>query len=392
VLSQWPAAELYRAESRKEPRNWIVRWLNACGQVDDAAAARALRKYGRMVARKDSKVWVNLGPFQRPYAPFDFNSGMDTKDVTRNDAVTMEVIGAKDKVKPQKRQGLNEGVKAQAPKGLSDEVKKAVLDDLGEGYEFAKGEDGSEVLQRKAETQGAEKPQVPQIEQTPEPPTPQVETPATPKKTKAENPVSDGLQIARRNPKPLEEMKGVIDKVHDDGKLPRIKVDGKAPSGSNGVYRAWKSGEADSMGVRSRMGDVFTFAHEIGHFLDHQALGQKGQFASQTDSALQAWRDAVRESANIKEMLEARAKGEKDFNYSYYLQTLEIWARAYSQWLIEKILARELGSPELREKLKRERDARMAFKHQAGQWDEEDFKPIAAAIDELFRKKGWLLE
>jgi hypothetical protein len=135
VLSEWPASELYRAEARHEPRDWPVRWLGAAGEVGDEDAAAALRRYGRMVARKDSTIWVNLGPFKLPYAPFDFNSGMDTKDVERGDAIGLGVYSeSADAPAPQSR-GLNDLLQA-SPNVRSAALRSALLEDVGDEFEF----------------------------------------------------------------------------------------------------------------------------------------------------------------------------------------------------------------------------------------------------------------
>lgn len=103
VLLAYPAQELYRLEKRKEPRNWHLRWLNAAGEVGDAAAAAALRNHGKMVAAKDSAIWTALSAFGTPYPPFDFNSGMDVRDVGYKQAVALGVIVPGQIVQPQRR-------------------------------------------------------------------------------------------------------------------------------------------------------------------------------------------------------------------------------------------------------------------------------------------------
>jgi hypothetical protein len=374
VLSAWPASELYRAERRHEPRNWPVRWLNAAGEVGDDAAARALRKYGQMVARNDSKIWEHLGPFKLPYAPFDWNSGMDRRDKKRSDAIALGIIEPGDVVRPQTR-GLNDLLQA-SPNVRSAELRKALLEDLGDTFEFE-----GDVLKRKGQPLiGPEDspieplPQIPRIEQK------------VAKSAKETKPVSAALQIVRRNPRPLEDFKTLIDQIHDDGVLPPIKVDGQPPENSNGVFRR-SNNVPESIGVRSRRGDVFTFGHEIGHFIDHQALGERGQYASELHADLQAFRDAARSSANLQALQEALKENPR---LEYFLRPREVWARAYAQWLAEKILGRELGSAEMREAITRELESRLAMPHQVGHWTAEDFKAISAAIDALFQKKGWL--
>jgi len=67
ALDAFPAQELFRAEDRKEPRNWIERWRGAGGQFYDG---------DRMIALKSDPIWSEISAFDTPYPPFDYNSGM----------------------------------------------------------------------------------------------------------------------------------------------------------------------------------------------------------------------------------------------------------------------------------------------------------------------------
>ena len=76
ILSEWPAWELVRITPRKAPRDWQARWAAAGGTLHD----------GRMIALKTSPVWAALSRFGKPYAPFDFNSGMGVEEIDRDTA------------------------------------------------------------------------------------------------------------------------------------------------------------------------------------------------------------------------------------------------------------------------------------------------------------------
>ncbi|MBI3418115.1 MAG: hypothetical protein HY043_22735 [Verrucomicrobia bacterium] len=95
VLLTWPAQELLRIESRKEPRNWPERWLGAGGKFFG----------GLMIARKDSPVWRKLGNARdglgNPYPPFAFNSGMGVQDVPYCEALALGIIDDRAVIKPQ---------------------------------------------------------------------------------------------------------------------------------------------------------------------------------------------------------------------------------------------------------------------------------------------------
>jgi len=67
----------------------------------------------------------------------------------------------------------------------------------------------------------------------------------------------------------------------------------------------------------------------------------------------------------------------------YYFSSEEIWARSYSQYIAVKSQNRLLL-----DQLSAERN--IPVYGDCIQWDDEDFAPIAAAIDELFMEMGWL--
>ena len=86
-----PARELVRMTNPKgEARDWESRWIDAGGELVD----------GRMVDLADSSVWQNLGDgvggysdtLGNPYAPFAFNSGMNTIDIGRREAEELGLL------------------------------------------------------------------------------------------------------------------------------------------------------------------------------------------------------------------------------------------------------------------------------------------------------------
>lgn len=82
VLRAFPALEFVRVASRKAPRgDWKRRWIAAGGAVFG----------GRMIARVNDPVWRKLSRFGKPYAPFDFGSGMGTRKVARREAERLGV-------------------------------------------------------------------------------------------------------------------------------------------------------------------------------------------------------------------------------------------------------------------------------------------------------------
>lgn len=115
--------------------------------------------------------------------------------------------------------------------------------------------------------------------------------------------------------------------------------------------------------------------HETGHRLDHQVLGSRGEYASVSHPDLQEFRDAVASSEAVKELKRL------DSEYrDYYLLPQELWARAYAQYI-----AKRSGDPFLLAQLDL-----AAADADGSQWSDADFVLIGRAIDNLFKKKGWI--
>lgn len=108
ILDEYPAQELYRAEDRKEPRDWPARWEEAGGKFFPGDADYP---EGRMIALKSDPIWEKISAFGLPYAPFDYNSGMDLQDIDRDEAEDLGLIDAGEVVHPQ-RSPFNDGVQA----------------------------------------------------------------------------------------------------------------------------------------------------------------------------------------------------------------------------------------------------------------------------------------
>lgn len=130
-LKQWPAVEMYRAEQRKEPRDWPSRWRQA--------GARLVK--GRFVAAFDAPVWTKISRFEHPYPIFDFNSGMWTRMVHATEAKRLGVsVNVHKRFKPVR---LTDGLKTEATKRMGRQLAAAVARNLP-GFKL--GSDG--VLRR----------------------------------------------------------------------------------------------------------------------------------------------------------------------------------------------------------------------------------------------------
>ena len=82
ALLAFPCQELVRIRNSKEKRDWQARWVAAGGKLTN----------GRMIAEKTDPIWIALNRFGVPYAPFDFNSGMGLRDISRREAIALGII------------------------------------------------------------------------------------------------------------------------------------------------------------------------------------------------------------------------------------------------------------------------------------------------------------
>lgn len=83
MLEAYPAGELVKARDGEEPYDWNIRWAESGGRTYN----------DRMIALKNDPVWLNLSDFGHPHPPFAFGSGMDVVDVSRVEAVELQLIG-----------------------------------------------------------------------------------------------------------------------------------------------------------------------------------------------------------------------------------------------------------------------------------------------------------
>ena len=226
-------------------------------------------------------------------------------------------------------------------------------------------------------------------------------------------PVADALTLPKgKNGTPLQTTLDAIGKVHGDGELPPIPIESTASRGRQGAY--WhdpRIGSADKITIsRNADNPAFTLAHEIGHFLDHQGIngGQAGAgaFASLNVeraelAGLREWEAAIKASRARKEMIDMAARGkvevtlpdgittmyDVDSRYilRYALDGEEQFARSYAQYI-----AVRSGDPTLLEGLNAARNREAGQVYYATQWDDDDFEPIARALDTLFAGLGWL--
>ena len=102
ILDEWPAQELFRAEARHVPRDWIDRWRLAAAQTGaPIGSGWTITPDSRLIALKNHPIWNWIGSsdlfpdaLDVIWPPFAFNSGMWVRDVDRKET---EAIGLLDK-------------------------------------------------------------------------------------------------------------------------------------------------------------------------------------------------------------------------------------------------------------------------------------------------------
>ena len=212
----------------------------------------------------------------------------------------------------------------------------------------------------------------------------------------------------------MERTLGIIDSVHGDGTLTPIKIErlfGEAEE--RGAF--WIEGKEGSSPSRIEVNPngnhtSLTLAHEIGHFLDYDGIGNKEfatSYANRLDppirDAVVAWHDAIMKS-DAMHQLEALADSRGGITYftnedglqlatpvpvdyinRYLMSNSELFARSYAQYIAETS-----GDSAMMEQLGRELGMQPGDRfYLARQWTQEDFAPIKAAFDRLFEALGW---
>lgn len=195
-------------------------------------------------------------------------------------------------------------------------------------------------------------------------------------------PVSAAVRPVTTLPALREEVRATlaaIDRVHDDGLLPAVRVDAAPGRSAYGTFFPAQ----DRIGIMAHgPWPRMTTAHEVGHLLDYHVLGSAKTFASAAHPALQGWREAVHASASITSIVVSLKTARPVYNAAYLLRDREIWARSYAQYIAQKS-----GDPKMQQQLDIIRGSTQFL-----QWSDADFAPIAAAIDHVFKDKGWLGE
>ena len=197
----------------------------------------------------------------------------------------------------------------------------------------------------------------------------------------------------------------LIERVH---KIPAIKVlDIKPATGEIGsayagvvlrhpsfsIFRADPDYIALNLPAPTPLSSII---HEIGHVIDIEAIGIRGQFSSEIGaSILREWWQAVSQSRAYRRLEQLRQqlieRGHlfvADRIEKYIMSRRELFARSYAQYIAQKTNDRTLLR-ELRQKRSETLTIRGRKYTVTLQWSDDDFQPIAEAFDRLFEQLGW---
>ena len=211
--------------------------------------------------------------------------------------------------------------------------------------------------------------------------------------------LSCAVHLDKRWFAPMKKGLRLIDSVHGVDRLP---VDVKVWRGRTGCpHKGRTDPEAEYCCTAEEIPEgiaiapdarhpILAFIHEVAHYLDHQVLGEPGQFASAHHDGLQPWREAIATSqayVNLTDSLKNSAFVCTDELASqrvkYMLEWEELWARSYVQFVVAKsrmwTLKEELGDMR-----------RMEPKDLRGIWLDDDFWLIAEQVQNLFVSKRWM--
>lgn len=182
----------------------------------------------------------------------------------------------------------------------------------------------------------------------------------------------------------LRQVLDTIDLMHGDGVLPLVRVEWRALRDqrvAEFVTFAPDSGRADQLRIDpARQRWAIAMIHEVGHLLDIRGIGRPQDLASVADERMAPWRRAIEASTAFTALVELGARLDP-----YYLRPEELWARSYAQWV-----ATRSDDGWLLQQIHELRGANPQRATYYTQWDADDFAPIAAAIDDLFRSLGWI--
>ncbi|MBI5084515.1 MAG: hypothetical protein HZB13_07955 [Acidobacteria bacterium] len=137
---------------------------------------------------------------------------------------------------------------------------------------------------------------------------------------------------------------------------------------------------------------------EIGHWLDHQAVGVAGSFASVTHPRLKEWREAVLNSRTVERLNDIRDAGALPWRLpdgrrlsiatrasaDELIRFEEMFSRSYAQFV-----SQESGCRVLKGQIRLFSDPASPWSIVPQYWPEEEFEEIALLFRRVIVEAGW---
>ena len=199
----------------------------------------------------------------------------------------------------------------------------------------------------------------------------------------------------------FEQAIAAIDRVHGDGVLERIPVMVKRGKKNHGEFNYLKKHRAQDIRIsRDTPYPRVSLFHEVGHYLDSYGFFAQSPGAPASDGSMRLapLRALLGNSAPIQHLTALTKRtlviGEENgnrFQYrvdqkyvGYLLRPQEQFCRAYSQYITlrggDTVAQQELA-------MLQRRQVPIDYPEH---WSAEDFEPIAAEFDRLFREQRWI--
>lgn len=212
--------------------------------------------------------------------------------------------------------------------------------------------------------------------------------------TDGSSPVSKAIEIKAENASEFVDALKSIDSVHGDGKLPVIPLYNRfIGDGVHGAFRySPERKRAADITIKPKSSHPrLTTIHEIGHFIDYEALSPTKKLASnKLDGVMSEWWQAVKNSECYAKWNRIKSNGgliglddefmkiEKTF-IDYAMLPEELWARSYAQYI-----ATEASDEILKSELAKSIAEALPY-----QWQPDDFEPIRKSIYNILKELGW---
>lgn len=135
ALKMWPCLEFVRITPRREIRNWPEIWLDHGGKFYGAPGPDYPQAPGRMLALRNDPIFRRINRFGVPWKPFDWGSGMGTRNTSRATSISLGVIQEDDAPEDALDVPFNANAKASLV-GIPESGRRRILDAMAGDVEI----------------------------------------------------------------------------------------------------------------------------------------------------------------------------------------------------------------------------------------------------------------